>query len=179
MVLFISSFIVYTVLLTFLDKKDTYQRKKSCSMWMLFQFWSLDIFSTFIFGITSTITVQNLEIQNTCREWRKILILFQLCICTGLHSTACVLGTGLELRLGSTQASTGQINEQFALTDPALRLQNCNKTSLVKEKKNLRRNIRCHKPDTFLLCKDIKLQHWFFDPLKLRSKLKKWAVLVW
>jgi len=63
----------------------------------------------------------------------KRRILLQLCICTGLRSTACVLGTGLELRLGSMQVSTGQINEQFALTNPALRLQNCNKTSLVEK----------------------------------------------
>lgn len=73
--------------------------------------------------------------------------------CPGLRSTVCVLGTGSELRLGSVAVSAGQRNEQFGLTDPALCLQ-LYKTSLV-EKKKLRRNIGCRKPDLFLLCKDV------------------------
>lgn len=46
----------------------------------------------------------------------------------------CVLGDGLELRLGSVGVSTGQINQQFVLTDPGLCLQSCNETLHIKKK---------------------------------------------
>lgn len=88
----------------------------------------------------------NLDIHNTCRECRKSLILLQPCICPGLHSTECVLGTGLELRLGSVQVSTGQINEQFVLTDPAFTYR-----IVTRPQKRLRENMGYHRYGSFLI----------------------------
>lgn len=75
--------------------------------------------------------------------------MLQPCICPGLHSTECVLGTGLELRLGSVQVSTGQINEQFVLTDPAFTYRIVTRPHLLKKK--LRENMGYHKYGSFLI----------------------------